>query len=171
MSFWDAVLNEITREWPGSEALGRIVVRLTAALVLTGLIGWEREVHNKTAGLRTHLLVALGSCLFILAAWEAIKDKDTLTRVIQGIAPGIGFIGAGAIIKHEKDDGREVRGLTTASSIWMAAAIGVCTGLGHIFTAILAVVLTWVVLVVLERLKERLDRRTPKTKIHPQSPG
>lgn len=166
MNFWEGVLAEVQTGLPEAGTLGRLLVRLTAALVLTGIIGWEREVGNKTAGLRTHLLVALGSCLFVMAALEGGASEDATTRVAQGIATGIGFIGAGAIVKYGSH--HRVRGLTTAGSIWMAAGIGVACGYGRYGLAAIAVLTTWVVLVPLEIVKEKYGRRRLEDEAKPE---
>lgn len=126
----------------------RVVLRLTIAALLGGLLGWERENHGKAAGLRTHMLVAMGSALFILVAQQAGIDTANASRLIQGVISGIGFLGAGAILKNAGKDAEEPRihGLTTAASIWLTAAIGVAAGLGEESTAILSAVLAWLIL-------------------------
>jgi putative Mg2+ transporter-C (MgtC) family protein len=108
------------------ELIAQDLAALLAAAVLGGLVGLEREVHHHPAGLRTHILVSLGAALFVLAGLSIAGNADALTRVIQGIAAGIGFIGAGTILKLT--DRLEVKGLTTAASIWLAAAVGVAAG-------------------------------------------
>jgi putative Mg2+ transporter-C (MgtC) family protein len=127
---------------------------------LTGIIGWERERGHKTAGLRTHMLVALGSCSLILACLEGAASADATTRAVQGIAAGVGFIGAGAIMKSMEQ--HRVRGLTTAGSIWVAAGIGITCGFGHYGVGVAAVLATWIVLVPLEFVKEKLDQKNKR---------
>jgi putative Mg2+ transporter-C (MgtC) family protein len=93
-------------------------------------LGFERKLHGRWAGIRTHMMVSLGAAIFTVAAiTTAPNDSNEVTRVIQGIAAGIGFLGAGAILKLSSE--LEVKGLTTASSIWLAAALGTVAGLGQ----------------------------------------
>jgi putative Mg2+ transporter-C (MgtC) family protein len=135
----------------------RILLRLLMAAALGGLLGWERERQGKSAGLRTHMLVALGAALLVLVPEQAGMTIADLGRVIQGIVTGIGFLGAGAIIKHADDE--QVQGLTTAAGIWMTAAIGVACGLGRELTAVLAAVLALVVLALLPHQAGRRSGR------------
>lgn len=129
----------------------RVAVRLMVAALLGGLLGYDREKRNKSAGLRTHMLVAMGSALFVMVpdlAGMAIAD---MSRVIQGVVAGIGFLGAGAILKHH--DKEEVSGLTTAAGVWMTAAIGIGCGLGRLMTAVVGALLAWVVLSLILRVQ------------------
>ena len=103
-----------------------VFLRLGAAVLAGALIGFDREVRNKPAGLRTMALVALGSAVFVVAAAGAV-DAASTSRVIQGVITGVGFLGAGSIIRGQTE--QSVRGLTTAASIWLAAAVGVACGL------------------------------------------
>ncbi len=129
----------------------RVAARLALAALLGGLLGLDREQQGKSAGLRTHMLVAMGSALFVMVPELAGMLMADMSRVIQGVISGIGFLGAGAILKqHSKG---EVAGLTTAASVWMTAAIGVCCGLGRATTAIVSALLAWVVLSLLPRLQ------------------
>ena len=123
-----------------------LVLALAAA---TGaLLGWERETAHKAAGLRTHMMVALGCALFAHGAYEH-SGVENVGRAIQGIAAGIGFIGAGAIIK--RPEGEEVLGITTASSIWMTAAVGTAAGTGQTALAVVGAIFGYVVLRVFGR--------------------
>lgn len=117
-----------------------VLLRLVYSVVAGGLIGLEREVVHKPAGVRTHMLVSLGSALFVLVTLETLPNETA--RIIAGIATGIGFLGAGTIFKA-KD---EVHGLTTAASIWAVAAVGLAIGLGYYLMTIIAVILILVVL-------------------------
>lgn len=137
--------------WPPSALLGASAARLVLAGVLGALLGIQRERVHSAAGLRTHILVALGAALFVLAEVESGADQAALSRVIQGIVAGIGFLGAGAILKI--GDRVEVMGLTTAASIWITAAVGITAGLGHASLATLAAILGWVVLGPLMRFE------------------
>jgi putative Mg2+ transporter-C (MgtC) family protein len=139
--------------------LARSVFRIMLAVLLSGVVGYERELAGSTAGLRTHMLVALGVTLFVLGAEHAGFDSADMSRVLQGVVAGIGFLGAGAILKHTGKD--EVRGLTTAASIWATAAIAAAVGLGHGATAVFATAVVYVILGVLRRIEPRFERRDP----------
>ena len=117
-----------------------IFLRLILAVVAGGLIGLEREVVHKPAGVRTHMLVSLGSALFVLIALDSIPEG--IDKIIAGVATGIGFLGAGTIFKSKS----EVQGLTTAASVWTVAAVGLAVGLGYYWTTIISVVLVLIVL-------------------------
>lgn len=130
-----------------------IALRLGLAALLGAAIGYERERRGKDAGLRTHMLVTLGATIFILVPATAGMDTADASRVMQGVVSGIGFLGAGAILKQER--GQEVKGLTTAASIWVAAAIGVSIGYGREATAVAATLVALFVLTVVHRLEEK----------------
>lgn len=142
---------------PQSAHLMEVAIRLGAAAILGGLVGAERESVGKAAGLRTHMLVALGSALFVLAPAEAGLAEGDTSRIIQGIAAGIGFIGAGSILKREDRD--EIQGLTTAAGIWLTAAIGVATAVGPVWLPALCVVVTLLILLVPSGLSRWLGPR------------
>lgn len=150
--------EELTGGIPGWTEAERIIIRLIAATLLGAVIGFQRERAGKPAGLRTHMLVAMGSALFVLGSAAAEMSMEGLSRVIQGLATGIGFIGAGAILKLHQE--REIEGLTTAAGIWMTAAVGVAAGLGRIGLALLSVILTWIVLALLGRLERIIAIKT-----------
>jgi putative Mg2+ transporter-C (MgtC) family protein len=133
-----------------------VCVRLIVAVVLGGVLGYERERRGAPAGLRTHMLVALGAALFVLVPHQAGVSPADLTRVLQGVVSGIGFLGAGAILKLDHE--RNVQGLTTAASIWATAAIGIAAGLGRELTATLATVLALVILTVVRWLEVRAGK-------------
>jgi len=105
-----------------------MAVRLLTATVLGGMLGLERERKGRAAGLRTHILVSIGSALFVMAPLLSGIAPGDVTRVMQGIVSGIGFLGAGAIIKLER--GERIEGLTTAAGIWMVSAVGMAAGMG-----------------------------------------
>jgi putative Mg2+ transporter-C (MgtC) family protein len=136
---------------PDPEQLVRVVVRLTVAVLLGGLLGSERESAGKAAGLRTHMLVALGAALFVLFPAEAGMELADLSRVIQGVATGIGFVGAGAILKRQ--DREEIQGLTTAAGLWLTAAIGLAVGAGRIWTPIVCAAGAWIILRILNQVE------------------
>jgi len=135
--------------------LTRIVLRLLLAALLGGALGYERERSGKAAGIRTHMLVAIGAALFVLVPQQAGMVVGDLSRVIQGIVTGVGFLGAGAIIKHASDE--SVQGLTTAAGVWMTAAIGIACGLGREATAVLSTVLALAVLTAVPHLVGKDD--------------
>jgi putative Mg2+ transporter-C (MgtC) family protein len=149
-----------------------IALRLSAATIVGGVIGLNRELKHQSAGLRTHALVALGAALATsLATWSpdiaAALHGDAMSRIIQGIITGIGFIGAGVILRT--DDGRAVHGLTTAASIWLAACLGCACGAGA--WAVTSVAFGWVLLILIfgeplerwaiRKLEPRPDDRKP----------
>jgi putative Mg2+ transporter-C (MgtC) family protein len=125
----------------------RIGLRLLLAAALGGVVGFEREITGKSAGLRTHMLVALGAALFVLGPLEAGASETDVSRVIQGLVAGIGFLGAGAIVHTAS--GRENKGLTTAAGIWTTAALGMTVALGRAGTAIAATLLAVAILHIL----------------------
>jgi len=132
---------------PSWEKVVEIASRMIAAILLGSIIGVQRELVGKPAGLRTHALVTLAAAVFTIIPLEAGMSLEDLSRVIQGVATGIGFIGAGVILKRH-DEG-EVLGLTTAASIWTATAVGIGIGIGHVVMAAIAVALTLIVLATL----------------------
>ena len=117
-----------------------IALRLVFAVVAGGLIGLEREVVHKPAGVRTHMLVCLGAALFIIVTLDSIPQEAA--RIIAGVATGVGFLGAGTIFKAKSD----VHGLTTAASIWAVAAVGIAIGLGYYVTMLIAIFLILAIL-------------------------
>ncbi|GGB53685.1 Mg(2+) transporter [Oceanisphaera marina] len=137
---WEALIYGI----PSERELAHIVIRLLAAAVLGAIIGMQREKAGKPAGLRTHILVCLGTAVFILACSGVGMTLDAQSRVIQGIVTGIGFIGAGTILKL--DNQKAIKGLTTAAGVWMTAAIGVAVGVGNLGVAVLGTMLTLIIL-------------------------
>jgi putative Mg2+ transporter-C (MgtC) family protein len=147
----EILVSELTSGIPDVVQTTRLLVRLVTAAILSAIIGYERERTGKSAGLRTHMLVSVSSALFVLAPLEAGMSSSDVTRVIQGVAAGIGFIGAGAILKDGND--REIQGLTTAAGIWLTAAVGLATGLGRLGLAAISVVLAWIILHILARLE------------------
>ena len=138
-----------------------ILVRLVSATLLGAILGLNRNLRGKAAGLRTHALVSLGAAVAVLTADMIVgtgpgADRGAVTRAIQGIVAGVGFLGAGAILKTRST--RAIRGLTTASVIWLAATIGIACGAGHWRAAALAVGLALVVLILGRPLENVLDR-------------
>ncbi|MGV3742897.1 MAG: MgtC/SapB family protein [Burkholderiaceae bacterium] len=136
---WATIFGTIQKEFSDLGDLSdltRVCLRLLIAIVLGALLGYERESTGASAGLRTHMLVSLGSALFVLVPLQAGMAIEDLSRVLQGVAAGIGFLGAGAILKLT--DEKAVRGLTTAAGIWLTCAVGVAAGMGLEATAVLS---------------------------------
>jgi putative Mg2+ transporter-C (MgtC) family protein len=142
---------------PNARVVAIVVVRLVTAALLGGLLGAEREALGKAAGLRTHMLVALGAALFVIAPDQAGLSAGDLGRIIQGVAAGIGFIGAGTILKLT--DREEIKGLTTAASIWLTAAIGIAAAVSPLWVPVVGAACAWVVLSVVLNLEARFSRR------------
>ena len=147
-SFWHVVARTVASEFsdlPDVEQTTRLVLRLLLSAVLGGLLGLERELHGKAAGVRTHMLVSLGAALFVLVPQQAGMDPADLSRVIQGVVAGVGFLCAGTILKigdgHSTVSDEHVKGLTTAAGLWLTAAIGIASGLGREMTAVLTTLL------------------------------
>lgn len=154
---WNTVLSEFS-DVADATQITRITLRLLVAAILGGLLGYERERNGKNAGVRTHMLVAIGAALFILIPQQAGASTEDLTRVLQGLIAGIGFLGAGAIIQGTKEV--ETRGLTTAAGLWVTAAIGVSAGMGRESTAVLSTLLALFVLSVVRGF--RINTRNKK---------
>lgn len=159
LEIWSAARSEFS-DIPDVAEATRIVLRLGMAVLLGGLLGYERERSGKAAGLRTHMLVALGAAIFVLVPLQGGMAVGDLSRVLQGVIAGIGFLGAGAIIKLGSE--REIHGLTTSAGIWMTAAIGVAAGMGREATAVLSTLLALFVLAVLRRVEARISSRHEK---------
>ncbi|MDZ8106611.1 MAG: MgtC/SapB family protein [Nostoc sp. DedQUE12a] len=137
-----------------------ISFRLCIALLIGGIIGWEREIRRKPAGLRTHMLVTLGSALFTiipLQTGELQTSPDALSRVIQGIATGVGFLGAGEIVRQSSQPSEqlEIKGLTSAAAIWVSAGLGIAAGCGLWQLGLIGAILTFLILKVFKRLEKR----------------
>jgi putative Mg2+ transporter-C (MgtC) family protein len=136
-----------------------IITSLSAASILGALVGLEREIHGRPAGFRTHLLVSLGSCLFVLTSIQFYKTFGNFSgtmpvgtdpgRIAAQVVTGIGFLGAGAIIR----DGTSVRGLTTAACLWVVAAVGVACGIGMYGTALIVTLLAVISLMLLKKIE------------------
>jgi putative Mg2+ transporter-C (MgtC) family protein len=153
---WDRVVNTVGAEFSDLadvEQITRLLVRLVLAALLGGALGYEREQQGKAAGVRTHMLVAMGAALFVLVPQLGGMQLADMSRVIQGIVAGIGFLGAGAIIKNHTEE--NVHGLTTAAGVWMTAAIGIACGLGRELTAVIGTLLALAVLALVPRLLDR----------------
>lgn len=140
-----------------------IVLSLLTTIVLAGLIGFEREYHGHSAGLRTHILIALGSALVMIIsiygfkAWDEGGMARDPARLAAQVITGIGFLGAGSIIQN----GISIKGLTTATTIWMCMAIGLCCGSGNYVIAILATLISMIALISLRRVEKLAAKRNP----------
>lgn len=134
-----------------------LVIRLALAILAGGMIGWDREQRHKAGGLRTHMLVSLGAALFVLVPIEINGSVEGLSRTIQGIATGIGFLGAGEILHQSRPDQRnlQVKGLTSAASIWVTAALGITSGAGLWLLTLLGTVLTLLILIGVKQVEQR----------------
>jgi putative Mg2+ transporter-C (MgtC) family protein len=145
------IMEELLGGLPDLRQMISMLIRLLIAMTFGAVVGAQRESSGKPAGIRTHMLVALGAALFVIAPLEVGMNLDGLSRVIQGIVTGIGFIGGGAILKLQEQ--RVVEGLTTAAGIWMTAAIGIAVGLGRLGLALMGMILTWIILSIIGRME------------------
>ncbi len=156
---WMAVREEFSDLGDAGD-LTRVVVRLTVAVVLGAMLGYERESVGASAGLRTHMLVSLGSALFVLIPLQAGMPLMDVSRVVQGVTAGVGFLGAGAILKSQSEN--QITGLTTAAGVWLTAAVGVAAGMGREGTAVLSALFALAILSLLKfksrRAKLKADR-------------
>jgi putative Mg2+ transporter-C (MgtC) family protein len=164
----DILWQELTFGFPEPHDFERVIIRLLAAAFLGACIGIERQRAGKSAGVRTHMLVTVGTTVFLLACSRYNMTMDGTSRVIQGIVTGIGFIGAGTILKLEGEV--EVKGLTTSAGIWMASAIGVAVGLGALGLAVMTTFLALIILTVTVALdnwinKGRITKKTMKKNV------
>jgi putative Mg2+ transporter-C (MgtC) family protein len=153
----DLLWQELTTGFPDRTRLGIVVIRVIAAVLLGGFLGIERERTGKPAGFRTHMLVCLGTAILVLACTEAKMSVEGLSRVVQGIVTGIGFVGAGSILKLSEQ--REIKGLTTAAGLWVTAVIGITVGLGALGLAVIGTLLTLLVLGLEHMLDSRIARK------------
>lgn len=135
------------------ELMARLGFRLLASMILAAMIGFEREASGRSAGLRTHMLVALGAAVFTSIV---VETEGQLADVVRGVAAGVGFLGAGVIIKTAQP--AEIHGLTTAASIWLTASVGFAAGAGWIVTATMATLLALFILAIVRIFEKYLDR-------------
>jgi len=171
---WESVRADFS-DLPGVGAVTQLVLRMLLAALLGGVLGYQRERQGKEAGLRTHMLVALGSTFFVLVPLQAGMAIGDLSRVLQGLIAGIGFLIAGTILKPQAEG--HIHGLTTAAGLWLTAAVGVAVGLGREASAVLGTVLAFIILALLPQVKPHPDtdeppredtgaRRPPAVKAH-----
>jgi len=143
--------------WPPAAHFAPWAVRLLVAALLGGVIGLQREKVHRSAGLRTHMLVALGSSLFVLGGRESGMTPVELSRIYQGIAGGVGFLGAGVIFKRAEQG--DVQGLTTAASIWATAGVGCACATGAVWLPAFTAILTALILGPLSRLENHARKQ------------
>ncbi|MET0402858.1 MAG: MgtC/SapB family protein [Cystobacter sp.] len=150
-----------------------IALRLLLAFGLGFALGLERELRGQQAGLRTHILVCLGACLFTLCSLfvaEPLREDPTqearadISRIASQIVVGISFLGGGAILRNDS----RIKGLTTAANLWLTASVGLASGLGFVFAALVTVVLALVVLVGLRYIEQSILRLRAKLGVHPE---
>jgi putative Mg2+ transporter-C (MgtC) family protein len=153
----EILLEELLSGLPDVRQTASLVTRMMIAMILGAVIGAQRESLGKPAGLRTHMLVAMGGALFVLAPLQSGMDLDNMSRVIQGIVTGIGFIGGGAILKLQEQ--RAIEGLTTAAGIWITAAVGIAVGLGRWGLALASTILTWVTLSLIGKIEAWMNQK------------
>ena len=139
---------------------GSIILKIILSALCGGVIGIEREMHRHQAGLRTHILVCMGSTLIMLTSlyvFDIYRDVNVVdpSRIAAGVITGIGFIGAGAIIRY----GRAVKGLTTAASLWVTSAVGLAIGCGFYLGAIFVTCCTFLVLLLLRKIEKKLIKK------------
>jgi putative Mg2+ transporter-C (MgtC) family protein len=172
----EAVWHEVWRsvradfaDLPGVVEVTQLVLRMLLASVLGGLLGYQRERQGKAAGLRTHMLVSLGSTFFVLVPLQAGMSLGDLSRVLQGLIAGIGFLLAGTILKQQAEG--HIHGLTTAAGLWLTAAVGVAVGLGREASAVLGTVLALIILALLPRVGSGADpEETPQPDVGARQP-
>jgi putative Mg2+ transporter-C (MgtC) family protein len=154
----------VNRDFHPASSWLHIILRLSFALLLGAIIGLERQLRNKPAGLRTHMLVSLAAAIFTLIPVAitstpsklGVPDVDTISRIIQGIAAGVGFLGAGEILRQSSQNSQrpEVHGLTSAAAIWVSASLGITAGCGLWELGLVGAVFTFLVLYVFKRFEK-----------------
>ena len=159
---WEQVGSTFASEFsdiPDIAEMTRLCIRIVLAATLGGLLGFERETKGKAAGVKTHMLVAIGSAIFMIIPLQIGVEVGDLTRVIQGMVTGVGFLGAGTILKGNSED--SVKGLTTAAGLWMTSAIGMTVGLGQAGSALVCAFFALIIFSVMPRLMQAfLPRQT-----------
>jgi putative Mg2+ transporter-C (MgtC) family protein len=140
--------------------VGEVILKLVVSGLCGALIGWEREVREKAAGLRTHSLVALGSCLFTILSLRLASEAlgaDPM-RVVQGLLMGLGFLAGGVIFR----EGASVKGLTTAAGLWVLGAVGLAIGMGRYVEGILGTVFAFLVLDIVPRIEGKMKSQAER---------
>jgi putative Mg2+ transporter-C (MgtC) family protein len=157
-ALWQEVWQGVQADFadlPDVAAVTQLVLRLLLATLLGSVLGYQRERQGKEAGLRTHMLVSLGSAFFVLIPLQAGMPLGDLSRVLQGLISGIGFLVAGAILKQQ--DPQQIHGLTTAAGLWLTASVGAAVGLGRETSAIIGTVLAFIILSLLPLVRPLAD--------------
>ena len=144
MGLGSALWQELVAGFPSSIEMASIFVRLLVAIVLGGVLGFQRAHVSKAAGMRTHMLVSLGAAIVVLIPQLTGMSSADLSRVIQGILTGIGFLGGGVILKMSEQ--HQIVGITTAATIWLTATIGIATGTGRLGLAVVGSILAYIIL-------------------------
>lgn len=152
---WSTIVDTFS-DVPDVATLTQMTLRLLLAATLGGILGYDREIKAKSAGVRTHMLVAVGSVLFVIGPMQSDMPIEDMSRVLQGVIQGIGFLGAGAIIVRSR--AHQVEGLTTAASIWATAGIGIIVGLGLESTAVLSTLVVLCILAVVPKFVPQVDQ-------------
>jgi putative Mg2+ transporter-C (MgtC) family protein len=145
--WWHDIYQTMVSEFsdlPTAVEFTRVILRLAIAAILGALLGLERQHSGKAAGVRTHMLVAVGAAIFVLVPQQMQMSDEDVSRVIQGIITGVGFLGAGTILKSASEE--TVKGLTTAAGVWLTAAVGIAAGLGREGSAVLSALFAFVIL-------------------------
>lgn len=163
-TLWQEVWKSVQADFADVKDVAKVtqlVLRMLLATLLGSLLGYQRERQGKEAGMRTHMLVALGSTFFVLIPLQAGMPLGDLSRVLQGLIAGIGFLVAGAILKQQ--DTEQIHGLTTAAGLWLTASVGVAVGLGRETSAILGTVVALIILALLPHVRSYADApETPR---------
>ena len=157
-TIWETVVEEFSDLGDPAE-LTRLVLRLLVAAVLGGILGWERESQGKSAGVRTHMLVCSSAAVVVVVSLQSGMTAEALSRVLQGLLAGIGFLCAGVILKLEREE--RVQGLTTAAGVWMTSAIGIAAGLGQEMSAALCTLLVLGILLAEQPLRRLGSGKRP----------
>ncbi len=165
MSLGTALWQEVAASLPDNVEIARIVVRLLVAVVLGGILGLQRAHVGKAAGVRTHTLVSLGAAIVVLLPHLIEMSSADVSRIIQGILTGVGFIGGGVILKMSEQ--HQIVGITTAASIWLAAILGIVTGTGRLGLAIVGAILAFIILSFFGWLENEMFGRHEPTETPP----
>jgi len=156
-----ALWREVVADFPTNEETARIVVRLLVAIALGGILGLQRAHVGKAAGVRTHMLVALGAAIVVLLPHLIGMSSADVSRIIQGTLTGIGFIGGGVILKMSEQ--HQIVGITTAASIWLTATLGIVAGTGRLGLAVVGAILAFLILTLFGWLERELVGKPSET--------
>ena len=159
MSVGTALWQELVAGCPNNVEIARIAVRVLVAIVLGGILGFQRAHVGKAAGVRTHMLVTLGAAIVVLLPQLTGMSSADLSRIIQGTLTGIGFIGGGVILKMSEQ--HQIVGIATAASIWLTATVGIATGTGRLGLAVVGAILAFIILTVVGRLEHKMILNHP----------